>query len=114
MKQTLLIAGMALSSLVYAQNAPGLTVQDTRNTNDLPSAYSNVLKAEFKTRSVVGVPGTGNHSGMLTIAPWSDNSGTSVTNLILMMEVSFTEMLCRQILNGEAGANYYYSPMKEK
>lgn len=75
MKQTLLIAGMALSSLVYAQNAPGLTVQDTRNTNDLPSAYNNVLKAEFKTRSVVGVPGTGNHSGMLTIAPWSDNSG---------------------------------------
>lgn len=75
MKQTLLIAGMAFSSLVCAQNAPGLTIHDTRNVNDLPSAYSHIVKAEFKSRDIVGVPGTGNYSGMLTIAPWFDNSG---------------------------------------
>ncbi|WP_353148627.1 cell wall anchor protein [Chryseobacterium sp.] len=75
MKQTLLIAGVAFSSLVYGQNAPGLTIHDTRSTNDLPSAYNHELKAEFKFRDVVGVPGTGNYSGMLTIAPWFDNSG---------------------------------------
>ncbi|MET3035366.1 cell wall anchor protein [Chryseobacterium sp. NRRL B-14859] len=75
MKQTLLIAGVAFSSLVYGQNAPGLTIHDTRSTNDLPSTYNHELKAEFKFRDVVGVPGTGNYSGMLTIAPWGDNSG---------------------------------------
>ncbi|HAO27064.1 MAG TPA: cell wall anchor protein [Chryseobacterium indologenes] len=75
MKQTLLITGMAFSSLAYAQNAPALTVHDTRNTNDLPSAYNHEVKAEFKLRDVVGVPGTGSYSGMLTIAPWFDNSG---------------------------------------
>ncbi|AZA81757.1 cell wall anchor protein [Chryseobacterium lactis] len=75
MKQTLLIAGMAFSSLAYAQNAPGLTIHDTRNTNDLPAAYNYEVKAEFKSRVAVGVPGTGNHSGMLTIAPWGDSTG---------------------------------------
>lgn len=75
MKRTLLVAGMAASSLIYAQNAAGLVVHDTRNINDLPSAYNHEVKAEFKTRDIVGVPGTGNYSGMLTIAPWYDNSG---------------------------------------
>ncbi|MCL8535550.1 cell wall anchor protein [Chryseobacterium gallinarum] len=75
MKQTLLIAAMAFSGLIYAQNAPGLTVHDTRNINDLPSAYNHEVKAEFKLRDAVGVPGKGSYSGMLTIAPWFDNSG---------------------------------------
>nr|WP_315026469.1 cell wall anchor protein [uncultured Chryseobacterium sp.] len=75
MKKTLLIAGMAFSTFIFAQNASGLTIHDTRNTNDLPATYNNEVKAEFKSRTAVGVPGTGNHSGMLTIAPWSDNSG---------------------------------------
>ncbi|PKF74768.1 DUF4200 domain-containing protein [Chryseobacterium sp. PMSZPI] len=75
MKRTLLIAGTIFSSLIYAQNAGGLTIHDTRSINDLPSVYKGELKAEFKFRDVVGVPGTGNYSGMLTIAPWNDNSG---------------------------------------
>ncbi|MGE8555282.1 MAG: cell wall anchor protein [Chryseobacterium jejuense] len=75
MKRTLLVAGLAASSLIYAQNAAGLVVHDTRNVNDLPSSYNHEVKAEFKFRDVVGVPGTGNYSGMLTIAPWFDNSG---------------------------------------
>ncbi|MBP2618393.1 cell wall anchor protein [Chryseobacterium jejuense] len=75
MKRTLLVAGMVASSLIYAQNAAGLTVHDTRNINDLPSAYSQEFKAEFKSRDIVGVPGTGTYSGMLTIAPWHDNTG---------------------------------------
>ncbi|WP_082811011.1 cell wall anchor protein [Chryseobacterium timonianum] len=75
MKRILLAAGMVTSSLIYAQNAAGLVVHDTRSINDLPSAYNHEVKAEFKTRDIVGVPGTGNYSGMLTIAPWYDNSG---------------------------------------
>ncbi|REC49017.1 cell wall anchor protein [Chryseobacterium pennipullorum] len=75
MKRTLLIAVLAVSGFMRAQNAAGLTVQDTRSINDLPAAYNHVVKAEFKLRDVVGVPGKGNYSGMLTIAPWFDNSG---------------------------------------
>ncbi|WP_312300233.1 cell wall anchor protein [Chryseobacterium sp.] len=75
MKRTLLIATMAVSGLINAQNAAGITIHDTRNINGLPAAYSHEVKAEFKLRDVVGVPGTGNYSGMLTIAPWFDNSG---------------------------------------
>lgn len=75
MKRTLLVTGMVASSLIYAQNAAGLVVHDTRNINDLPSVYNHEVKAEFKARDIVGVPGTGNYSGMLTIAPWYDNSG---------------------------------------
>lgn len=75
MKRILLMAGMAFSSLIYAQNAPGLTIHNTRSINSLPSEYNNEVKAEFKSRDVIGVPGKGNYSGMLTIAPWADNSG---------------------------------------
>lgn len=75
MKTQLFSIALLVSSFTFAQNAAGLTIHDTRTINDLPSAYSNIVKAEFKSRDVVGVPGTGNYSGMLTIAPWSDNSG---------------------------------------
>nr|WP_315026460.1 cell wall anchor protein [uncultured Chryseobacterium sp.] len=75
MRRILLIAVMAFSTSIFAQNAPGLTIHDTRSTNDLPAAYNHEVKAEFKFRDVVGVPGAGNYSGMLTIAPWGDNSG---------------------------------------
>ena len=75
MKKTLLIAGMAFSTFIFAQNAQGLTIHDTRSTNDLPATYNHEVKAEFKSRDIVGVPGTGIYSAMLTIAPWGDNSG---------------------------------------
>ncbi|WP_083988570.1 DUF536 domain-containing protein [Chryseobacterium arthrosphaerae] len=75
MKRTLLIAAMVVSGLMHAQNAAGITIHDTRSINALPAAYNHEVKAEFKLRDVVGVPGTGNYSGMLTIAPWFDNSG---------------------------------------
>ncbi|ASW74892.1 cell wall anchor protein [Chryseobacterium piperi] len=74
----ILLTGIILSThLSFAQQAANLTVHDTRNTNDLPSAYTRELKIEFKRRNAIDVPGIGNHSSTLTIAPWArtDNSG---------------------------------------
>ncbi len=50
-------------------------VDDTRNANSAPTAYNNEVSFDFKDRSVVGVGGSGTYSGMITMAPWGDNSG---------------------------------------
>jgi len=81
MKKIILISGLIFSGLMYAQQATGLTVLDTRDVNSLPSTYSQIAKVEFKFRDVVQVPGIGNYSSMLTIAPWTDNSGNKVHQL---------------------------------
>jgi flagellar biosynthesis chaperone FliJ len=50
-------------------------VDDTRSVNTAPNVYDNEVAFDFKDRSVVGVPGSGTYSGMMTIAPWGDDSG---------------------------------------
>jgi hypothetical protein len=58
--------------------SPALNVLslDNRNVNSGPSSYSRELKFEFKSRSIIGVPGTGSFSGLLTLAPWvTDGTG---------------------------------------
>ncbi len=52
-----------------------IAVEDTRSVNDAPNVFDREVAFDFKTRSTVGVPGSGTYSGMMTIAPWSDNSG---------------------------------------
>ncbi len=47
---------------------------DTRNVNDAPTAYATEMALEFKSASTLGVS-TSTYGGLLTIAPWSDNSG---------------------------------------
>ncbi|MGG5208695.1 cell wall anchor protein [Chryseobacterium sp. MIQD13] len=81
MKKALLISGLILSNLIYAQQATSLAVPDTRDINSLPSAYTQIAKVEFKFRDVVQVPGVGNYSAMFTIAPWIDSSGNKVHQL---------------------------------
>lgn len=49
---------------------------DTRNANTAPSGYTTGIKWEFKTRSTIASPyGGGTYSGLLTLKPYSDNSG---------------------------------------
>jgi hypothetical protein len=63
-------------SIGNAQTATNMVVLDTRNVNSPPSDYSQEARFEFKERSVIGVPGIGGYSGLLTIAPWvPDNTG---------------------------------------
>ncbi|MDC8101653.1 hypothetical protein [Chryseobacterium rhizosphaerae] len=55
--------------------ADKLVVQDTRDVNALPATYSREFRTEFKLRNILGVPGAGIYSGMLTISPWGDDTG---------------------------------------
>jgi hypothetical protein len=48
---------------------------DTRSQNAGPSGYAREVKFEFKESSIVSLPGSQYYGGLLTIAPWSDNSG---------------------------------------
>ncbi len=57
----------------FGQNA--VAVADTRAINELPGDFSREVKFDFKFRYIVGVPGVGNYSTMMTLAPWSDASG---------------------------------------
>lgn len=43
--------------------------------NDTVSTFKKNLNFDFKARHIVGVPGAGYYSGMLTLAPWFDKSG---------------------------------------
>jgi len=53
-----------------------LRIRDTRSDNFAPNTYDNEASFEFKDVSAVGSPGSG-YGGMITLAPWSDNSGNS-------------------------------------
>lgn len=50
-------------------------VDDTRAVNDAPTAFDKEVSFDFKGRATVGVGGSGTYSGMMTFAPWGDNSG---------------------------------------
>lgn len=75
-----LISTLSLTLFLYSQGtdnqtvASSLRVQDTRNINNPPLDYKQEIRAEFKQRDVLGVPGEGMYSGNLTFASWLDNS----------------------------------------
>ena len=52
-----------------------IAVEDTRATDDAPNTYDKEVHFEFKQRAAVGVGGSGTYSGMMTVAPWGDDSG---------------------------------------
>ncbi|MFC7774540.1 cell wall anchor protein [Flavobacterium sp. GCM10027622] len=83
MKRIILASFLVCGVSLYAQVATKLDVADTRNTNDLPNFSDRGIRADFKFRSVIGVPGTGTYSANLTINQWtnSDNSGGKVHQL---------------------------------
>lgn len=47
---------------------------DTRSVDDAPSTYSREMALEFKSAGTLGVSGS-TYGGLMTIAPWTDNSG---------------------------------------
>ena len=60
---------------VWGQTADKILVNDTRDVNDAPDQFDMEVVFEFKRRSALGIPGSGAYSGMMTFAPWKDNSG---------------------------------------
>jgi len=71
------LLAFCLSNLFYAQSSTSLIINDTRATNDAPNFIQHSIRADFKERNTIGVPGGGMYSASLTIAPWedTDNSG---------------------------------------
>jgi hypothetical protein len=77
MKRTILILLMLVYNVNHAQVSGSLLIRDTRAVNDLPKFSAHEIRADFKERSVIGVPGNGFYSTNLTLSPWGnyDNSG---------------------------------------
>lgn len=63
--------------IAKAQVVSSLNIPDTRYDNSPPTFYNYEFKVEFKARNVIGVPGAGYYSALMTIAPWTDNSGNN-------------------------------------
>ncbi|HYG01938.1 MAG TPA: hypothetical protein VD927_05795 [Chryseosolibacter sp.] len=62
-------------SRVFAQVASEVAVTDSRLSNDPPTNFNDVVKFDFKKSLTVGLPTSAYYSGVMTFAPWSDNSG---------------------------------------
>lgn len=78
-----LIATSSSVTYLQAQDATRLVVMDTRSTNSAPGDYTMGIQSEFKFSSVVEAPGSSLFGGLLTISPWSDNSGGKRHQLFL-------------------------------
>ncbi|MFW0735914.1 cell wall anchor protein [Flavobacterium sp. T12S277] len=63
-----------------AQTATDLSINDTRAINDLPNFSMRNVRADFKERSVIGVPGDGIYSTNLTLSPWANNENSGGKN----------------------------------
>lgn len=73
----IIITLLALSSsYLSAQSlSSGIKIFDTRNINDAPNFNKIAIRADFKLRTTIGVPGTEMYSTNITISPWVDSSG---------------------------------------
>lgn len=61
---------------------PRIVVNDTRNVNQLPTDLSSTeFKAEFKSLSTVGLPGSGMYCKVITLVGWPDDTGGAVHQL---------------------------------
>lgn len=58
-----------------------LYTDDTRDTNPAPSTYARGFQTEFKGNSSIGISAAGTYSGLITFAPWSDQSGGNAYQL---------------------------------
>lgn len=52
-----------------------IKINDTRRINDTPDFNKASMRIDFKYRSTIGVPGSGECSSNMTISPWYDSSG---------------------------------------
>lgn len=70
------LAVIYCTTLVHSQNlSDGILFSDTRYVNEVPHFYKRSIRADFKARASIGVPGAGTFSGNITISPWADYTG---------------------------------------
>lgn len=77
MKKVIIILSLLIFSITDAQVSGSLSINDTRSINDLPNFFEHGIRADFKERVIIGVPGQGTYSTNLTLAQWDNwnNSG---------------------------------------
>ncbi|TKG87101.1 hypothetical protein EYV94_28490, partial [Puteibacter caeruleilacunae] len=63
----------SINCIVEAQNS--VVVSDTRDVPSLPTDFNKEVRFEFKRTTIMNGPGSGTYSGLMTFAPWADNSG---------------------------------------
>ena len=81
MKKIIILCFLLIGALKGYGQSTYLVAQDTRSVNDSVNYFKRKLSFDFKSRTVVGAPGAGNYSGMITLAPWGDDSGGKVNQL---------------------------------
>ncbi|WP_157986587.1 hypothetical protein [Chitinophaga alhagiae] len=69
---------MVLTATIAFSQTHSLSFNDTRSVNYPPDSFRFETRFDFKYRSIIGVPGDGTYSGLMTVAPWSDASGGNV------------------------------------
>ncbi len=55
--------------------ADKVKVHYTHDVDNGPDAFNHEVRFDFKQRAVLQSPGEGKHAGLMTIAPWADNTG---------------------------------------
>jgi hypothetical protein len=77
MKKAITILSILIYSLTYAYVSSSISISDTRSVDDIPNFFQHGIRADFKLRSTIGVPGQGFYSTNLTLAQWDNwnNSG---------------------------------------
>lgn len=76
--------GFSMPLVVFSDNGAsrgGIYSPDTRNVNDAPGMFNQILRTDFKADSTIGLPTTGGYNGLMTFAPWGDDSGGGVFQL---------------------------------
>ena len=73
-KLTTLILMAVLCGAVWGQEANKIIVNDTRSVTSTPKDYDHEVKFEFKYQDIIGL-NTSGYSGLMTFAPWRDNTG---------------------------------------
>lgn len=85
MKFLLLTLSLLAAIPVFSQVADSVVVRDTRNVQEPPEYFRNIVHFDFKLRDVIGVPRPAGSftqgSGMMTFAPWGDSTGNNVHQL---------------------------------
>ena len=87
-RRIILFLTLYIASLnTRAQTAGELQIQDTRSTNLMPNEFtwgtpfSLRARVDFKIRSLIGLPGLGYYSTLLSLPQWPDNSGDKIHQL---------------------------------
>lgn len=93
--------------------ADELIIDDTRTVNSPPSYYydkGSKVTSEFKNCSTVGLPLADTYCTVVTICPWTDDSGGAVTQTAFVGNTKYTRKSISDTDWGDWGRDLVISP----